>query len=358
MNLSAIKDYIRAARTIARERHTSVAAESMRLARFRLRTGRGTPIYLAYRLFEVSPDRWDDYLDNRERYPLQLQLNAAEYRHLADDKLAFYRHCRERDVPTPEVLAVVGGQARASEGEPRQVARADEMRRFLERLAPRDLVFKVADGTRGAGFRVARWDGQTLHDLASGVTLAPEVLFDQLLATGAMYLVQERLRAHPALAPVMAGDALGTVRIVSFVTRDGDVVLPWSYIRLPVSGSVSDNFAHGESGNLVASVDIDTGTLGVAFGRRRGRTLLERFEAHPETGATIVGYLVPCWEELKQLCVQTARKFPGLRTVGWDIAITPDSLFVIEANKTYDIDGHQVSLQRGLRRELLELYAR
>lgn len=357
MSMAKLREYYDAARTLASERGSTVLREALGVLRYRVHAGKGPPLYLTYRLFDVQPSLWSEYMDNRERWDLQQRVNDKDHFHLADDKLAFHGHCRAHGIRTPDLLAVVGGSPDAAAGH-RHVSSASEFLGFLSEVGPADLVFKLAHGTRGEGFHSSRWDGRHLLSLADGQRTTPADFYARLEGASDTYLVQPRLRAHRLLAPVMSGEGLGTVRIVSYVTRDRQTLVPWAYIRLPITGSVSDNFAHGASGNLLANVDVETGRLGPGFARRPGRSLIDRFEAHPETHERIVGREVPRWDTVVELCRTAAQHFPGLRTIGWDIAITDDGLYVIEANKTYDIDVHQIALQRGLRRELTELYAR
>lgn len=45
------------------------------------------------------------------------------------------------------------------------------------------------------------------------------------------------------------------------------------------------------------------------------------------------GYKIPNFDEVKQYCLELALKLPGVRYVGWDIAITIDGIEVIEGNR-------------------------
>ena len=69
-----------------------------------------------------------------------------------------------------------------------------------------------------------------------------------------------------------------------------------------------------------------------------------------------MGRPVPRWHDVLNLSVRAAKAFGEMRTVGWDIGITDEGPMVIEGNRTYDADLLQITLQRGLRSEIAELF--
>ena len=50
----------------------------------------------------------------------------------------------------------------------------------------------------------------------------------------------------------------------------------------------------------------------------------------------MIGYAVPQWAAVSELVTAAARAFMPLRTVGWDVAITPTRPCLIEGNVTWD----------------------
>ena len=53
---------------------------------------------------------------------------------------------------------------------------------------------------------------------------------------------------------------------------------------------------------------------------------------NPLTGVEFEGFQVPFFEEAKQLALDAAACLPGIRIIGWDIAITPDGPEIVEVN--------------------------
>lgn len=357
MKASTFAAYHDAARTLARDRGTGLVSEWLGLLRHRVRTGKGPLLYVTYRLFDKHPDTWSEYLDGREMLALEAELNPREHWSLVDNKLRFFDRCRTAGLPTPSVLAVVNGGGETVDGVP-AIDEVAALEAFFMRMPPGDFVLKRNGGAYGRGFFLVRWDGSAFVDLSTTVSMTPRRLFDALVDAPFPYLVQPRLRRASGLADVMPGHALGTVRIVTVIDQQDEVLIPYAFIKLPVSGQVLDNFSHGESGNLLCGIDVATGTMMSAFRRPRGRTLLERVDNHPETGQRLLGREVPEWSAIQALCREAALAFRELRTLGWDVAVTDEGLSLIEANKTYDPDGMQITLDRGIRSELVALYRR
>ena len=81
-------------------------------------------------------------------------------------------------------------------------------------------------------------------------------------------------------------------------------------------------------------------------------------ERHPDTGAVILGNLVPQWERVTALCMRTASLFPGLTMQAWDIAVCPEGPIVIEANVGGDFNLPQLAAGAGLLDERFERFLR
>jgi hypothetical protein len=54
------------------------------------------------------------------------------------------------------------------------------------------------------------------------------------------------------------------------------------------------------------------------------------------TGADLVGVAVPLWREARALAERASRLFLPMRTIGWDVAVTPDGPVLIEGNARWD----------------------
>ena len=83
-----------------------------------------------------------------------------------------------------------------------------------------------------------------------------------------------------------------------------------------------------DGGGIFAPVDVETGVI-----CRDGMNLDNKFfEVHPVSGKKIKGFQVPHWDEVLTLAATAAKRFKGVRMVGWDIAVTEEGVSLIEGN--------------------------
>jgi hypothetical protein len=153
----------------------------------------------------------------------------------------------------------------------------------------------------------------------------------------------------------MPGPGLGTFRIVTFLVGERSVEIPFAVVKIPVGNSVTDNFDGGYSGNWVCPVDVSTGRLGNAVGKRKGVPVFSEIERREDTGARFQGMEVPLWAEVKDTVTRAALVFSDLRTLGWDVAVTKDGPTLLETNWDWGENIIEVALNRGLRSDLTEL---
>ncbi len=279
---------------------------------------------------------------------------------LVKNKALFYRHCLEQDLPTaPIISSVVGSHSPAhiSEEIIPQVRNLEQWKMFM-RTAPAELFVKPIDGSHGQGAFTVHRIGEQYICYQEGKELGFHLeqlyhYFLDKLKNEAGLLIQPRLRSHHELLEISSASGLATARVVTaMVNRKARALLACA--RLSVGSNICDNFSEGASGNLVAAIDIETGMVGEAWSSsdRRWPTIASS-DRHPDTGKRIVGFTIPSWPDVIQLAVNAQNSLPGLRSVGWDIAITDGGPILVEANGGYGIDILQIGHQRGLGRELI-----
>jgi hypothetical protein len=261
---------------------------------------------------------------------------------IVSDKVEFAAQCRWFRIPTVPVLAV------AKSG------------RFEWMVDPgegqADWFVKPIDGKGGKN--IERWDhvgdgryrGNT-GEIVDGAWLIARFA-DESWAMPR--LVQPRIVNHPQLAPLSNG-ALATVRAVTCLDEQGRPELVGAVMRMAVGANhVVDNL---HAGGIAAGVDLATGELGPAS-NLGADVRLGWIERHPDSGAPIRGFRLPCWDQLRPFAEHAHGGFSDRVVVGWDIALTDDGPVLVEANGAPDLDIMQRPFRRGLMRErLAELLA-
>jgi hypothetical protein len=145
-------------------------------------------------------------------------------------------------------------------------------------------------------------------------------------------IVQQQLRAHPAIVALTGSTSLSTCRIFTLADPEGRPSVLATAMRVIASGSLTDNFVHGTAGNLWASVELETGRMQEAFALSADGLRMERRERHPTSGVQFGTFVVPRWNEVLDLALRLARGFRPHGVVNWDIAVTEEGVVVIEGN--------------------------
>jgi hypothetical protein len=324
---------------IAARRHdVSRVAIACRLLRlfWQLELGFGDALELGFADPGVSRAVLEAFFTKHGLVALQDRLNPRALEVLTEDKSIFYPFCAALGVPVPEthaLFAAAGGWRRG--GVP--VQEQSEWIRFFEEELPEAFVCKPARGAHGRG--ISAWsragDGFVDH---SGRRCNAAELYALLAANSSPdpIVIQERLENHPELVRWSACTALQTVRVATLIDSSGAAQILYAEWKLILAAGVVDNLRDGTSGNLTANASIQTGVLAAAGRRREDGTGLEPVTHHPVTGVAIQGAALPDWEALRGLALRCARLFRPLRTIGWDIALTPKGPVVVEGNRWWD----------------------
>lgn len=266
---------------------------------------------------------------------VQRALNPVESFALTEDKVVFYTHCRRHGLATPRVFGV-WGQGGGLPDDLEKASTLGEWQSLCRRLPQDEVVLKPVGGVHGQGVMLLRRAGDVFVD-QDGRSFSSESLLQRMKSSDyATWLVQERLYGAPGLSELSGTDNLQTARVVTFVDRSGRASVLFAWLRVIGGVEAFDNFNFGEAGNFVATLDTNTATVRYALTRQREGFGLEEIEHHPVTGRPFAGFELPHGRAAFDLAIQAATHFAPLRTVGWDVAITPDGVALIEGNVTWD----------------------
>ena len=138
-------------------------------------------------------------------------------------------------------------------------------------------------------------------------------------------LVEEIVKNHESIS-ILNPTSLNTIRVVTVVDSSNIPHIVSTTLRTGNKGAVIDN-AYG--GGTFYHIDEKIGVID-APGKD---TLCNSYIIHPSCNIVMPGYKIPNFNDVKQYCLELALKLPGVRYVGWDIAITIDGIEVIEGNR-------------------------
>lgn len=151
------------------------------------------------------------------------------------------------------------------------------------------------------------------------------------------FILQDRVFQSEAMN-AFNPSSINTYRIMT-VNKEGNVYCFSAVLRVGTSktGNV-DNWA---AGGLFIGVDIQRGVLKkYGFYKPIYGT---KTDVHPDTGVRFEGHVAPQIESAVKIACEAHRYFYGVRTIGWDVAITEDGPVFIEGNDNWEITLAQVA---------------
>jgi hypothetical protein len=174
-----------------------------------------------------------------------------------------------------------------------------------------------------------------LHQFKSQPEIFNEI-YSEVIKSG--FLFQETVKQHPDLNN-LNGSCLNTIRFDTFINSDGEIDLISGYIRMSINNHYVDNIS---SGGCQVGIDLQTGKLKkIGYGPIKTNGVKVMTE-HPITKLIFENLSVPFFTQAKELVLKAASYMPGLRIVGWDVAIAESGPILIEGNSDYDISGNDL----------------
>lgn len=295
------------------------------LALRRAGTGLTFEEYIRYGLFKTPREAFGAYMGENRMRAAFLLANKLTSWDAAEDKLYYAQLVEGANLPTPKLIAVAHPTRTAAHAE--NLRNKEDIVDFL-RCAPLPLFGKPVVAAHGnktikliarEGDEVIAADGDRnrIEDLAKDIA---EIAQD----TG--YLFQEVLAPHADIAN-LTGGRLGTARFMTFTTKEGPA-LKHCVLRLPAGEHYVDSYQR--PGNLIASVDIETGVLKSA--RRGAGVSVEDVDIHPDTNKQISGTRISDFEKAKAIVLEATRIYPALKLQSWDVAFTDRGPVLVEVN--------------------------
>jgi alpha-L-glutamate ligase-like protein len=267
---------------------------------------------------------------NRRNAAFILDHNPRRLFPVVDDKLRLHHLCQKIGVPTPAVHAVVSRYA--------------ELRHVDEILAGRDdFVVKPNHGAAGRGVLVIlgrdgrhflRHNGE--HIRTDTVRQHISDILSGMYSLGGrpdQAIIQQRVHLHPAFVSICY-KGIPDIRIILYRNEPAMAML-----RLPTRESGGRANLH--QGGIGTGIDLDTGVTHHAVQNNRC------VERHPDTGAPLLGVMVPHWTEALTMSRRVA-EVVGLGYVGVDIIVDPaGGPMLLEANARPGL-AIQIANNRGL----------
>lgn len=106
-------------------------------------------------------------------------------------------------------------------------------------------------------------------------------------------------------------------------------------------------------GSLTIGINKETGIMDTnGFSEIFG---MGEIAIHPDTKITFKGFSIPQWAELLSLVNKIAEKFPTIKYIAWDLALSNKGWCVIEGNYAGDFNTIQLPYKQGIKSKFEEI---
>ena len=187
-------------------------------------------------------------------------------------------------------------------------------------------IAKPVGGKCGRGIAKYSTSGVSEPDL--------KTLYNQLVTDN--MLLEECLKAHDDI--YLGTSALSTFRVYTIMDRKGDVHILKAKYRVGTGDAITDT----ANGCIAYPISIKYGVIeGPGINEVLNSTL---YYYHPDCDKLVVGLKIPMWDSLLDVVTKAAKMIPPVRYIGWDLAVTNNSVEIIEGNHnpyhgTFEIMG-------------------
>ncbi len=284
------------------------------------------------------------FLSYNQACILNSQLNPMPSRGILQ-KFAFSQFMGTFGIPTPRSYGLFDPDFGYTP-DCKSFRSVEDLKRVLDEHNLREFVIKPAGGAKGRGVTVISSRQGDRFFSGSETVYSYEGLY-QLMVQGFQtglphqrecILLQERIKQHPALDQINPS-CTNTIRVMTFVNQAGEIEIIGRIIKFGLGNTMVDNV---DKGAMMANIDAD-GTIGPLV--KYSPSKLEFIDRHPDTGAQIAGVKLPHFAEAIALAREAQLRLPQLRSLGFDIAITPQGPVIIEGNAWWGILPQTITRQ-------------
>lgn len=302
--------------------------------------------YISHKLYQKGKTKYEAlrFLSDPRMKALQHELNQNH--HLMRNKIAYDLHYSSLGLPIPRTIAVIGDPG--VEVPYPQLRSSSETIDFISTHIDQGqhVVLKKEAGAQGTGVLVIidilNVEGQEFFLLSNGATRQVQKTIAEMTTPGEVWLVQERLKQHEILNSLNS-TSINTIRVGTFLNNDGSVDIDYAVLRIGREYSQIDAYA---AGGVAVRIDTHTGQL-AEYGQQKPKYSPDPITHHPDSKVKFSNLQIPFWDDVVHLAEKFAINAGGNRSIGWDIAISPEGPVFVEGNHAWDVHLAQTG-ERGL----------
>ncbi len=277
------------------------------------------------------------YVSRRNLTKIQEARNPVSWAPLLKDKGILYHYCMASGIPIPKLYAIFFRKTAGWSYDGSFLRNRDDWKRFFNGHLPAEFVIKPAQGSVGSGVKIFCKTEDGFAD-TFGESYTSEQIYNTMFSNSAYdsFVIQECLKNHPELVRLSNTRFLQTVRIITFIDKNNQFHILHAMLKVIACQSVTDNIDLGRTGNISAEISLGDGVLKPAVGINPNGSGIRTILNHPKTGLSFDQFKLPLWNQARRLVEETAPRFLPLRTIGWDVALTPNGPLILEGNIWWD----------------------
>ena len=293
--------------------------------------------YFSKYLFKKDRTNIKDYFPNKFLISIKPFFNDQGDKEVLENKLYFNFFYNQFNISIPKILMYNNKKIFVVDNLEREVNNVSDFKILLEKIIRKtatadSVIIKKTYGSFG-GESVYKI---FLNQLATDPETIKNLYFE---VTKSAFLFQETIIQHPELDKLNPS-SVNSIRFDTFIDQNGKADIISAFIRMSINNLCVDNVS---SGGCMVAIDLQTGKLkkdGFSSLKVVGVKILTE---HPVTKVIFENLSIPFFEQAKALVIKTAKLTPGLRLVGWDVAIGALGPILIEGNSNYDAGGNDIS---------------
>jgi len=342
MKFITLANSLQMASSASRRSMLSILIEMIRL---RYSIGRiGISEYCDFRLYEndLSFDEKKTFCGYRTLAVLKEILVDDRSKILNYDKVTMYLLLKAYGFPIPALRAVYASGQRS--GPFRCIDSVEGLCNYLKEPTTLPIYLKPSMGVYGQRNTLVQSLINNTLELGGGSRVILEDFCTSLETSNPFgWIFQEPLYAHSSIAN-LCGTKISGVRVHTFLSKTGPRIIHAIW-KINVGEKDFDNFQDGAAGNMLAEIDIETGTvMRVVTGVGPAQIINP---PHPVTGKQLRGFRIPHWKMVSTMVLDASTAFKGYLCPGWDFAICEDGPKILEVN-SFGAFGSQIAHRRGL----------
>lgn len=259
-----------------------------------VRYGAGPLDYDLFEFYNLTSSQRKTYVTRGTNNALVKKYNAKSMWHVFDNKNEFnsiFKEFIHRDWLDTTKMTMA------------------DFKKFI--AGKKEFIYKPVDGTCGRGIEKISFENISANEMFERLKQKPAGIIEEVVIQ------------HSRLSEVYPL-AINTIRVVT-ILKDNTVTPVFAFWRIGNNGKFVDNL---NSGGMAALLDISTGQVTLPAADKKGIT----YKCHPATGKQIVGFKIPMWDEIIKTVCRAAKVLPQVGYVGWDVALSQDSIQIIEGN--------------------------